>query len=351
MNKKNKWSISEMPALENGTKQLCGGGLIGFTALDIKHGTQADLLLIDDLYSREDQASSTISRNKINNSLKSNAFARIQSTTPIVMISTRYHKDDMIGTLMRDSKEDEQSWQWRYINVPALNDIGESYWPQKWPTPTMHRIRKAQVPKTWAALYMGQPISDGESIFGKCSFYEDGDVPQGCKVSWAIDLAGSEADKADYSTLAKVKYHKQSDTYYVENIWKWKANTKFVADQIKNICGNSQIRWDWGGTENQTLSFLKDMGLKINAKKATKNKFGRAQYVAAIFDKILFNSKIDQEIIEEIETFVGKDSSHDDCVDSFVSAINELIGSSVDYSDIFSIHASVDKSKSSFGLF
>jgi hypothetical protein len=49
----------------------------------------------------------------------------------IVIIATRWHKDDLIGRLLKKAEEDPEADQWEVINLPALSDEEQAPYDQR----------------------------------------------------------------------------------------------------------------------------------------------------------------------------------------------------------------------------
>jgi phage terminase large subunit-like protein len=325
-NTKTNWQIDTFPdhidgyidkngASASGASGVrCGGGFTIFTAESIPQGISADILIVDDLYKSRTDAESKITRDKINDSILSNAMIRLRKNSPIIIVSTRYHKKDLIGLL-----KDEPKYQ--YKNLPAINESGESYWPKMWAKSQLDEKRKTMREYAWNALYMGKPVPKSGVLFEKCNRY-NGNIPTGSSIIYGIDLAYTQSTKADFTTLCEIYYNKQTKIYYVSNFWRWQDKSTVVIPKIKNIVGNNKPYFYFGGTEKAVVDLAEQsFNLKMHATKTTINKADRAQKIVPKFHDILFHESIPDEIIEEIETFTGQNGVHDDCVDSLVAAI------------------------------
>lgn len=77
----------------------------------------------------------------------------------ICVIQTRWSRGDLIGKLLRRAKEDRDADQYRLIKFTALNDKGESNFPEFWPTKAILNKKRNTLPHIWAARYEQDPTS------------------------------------------------------------------------------------------------------------------------------------------------------------------------------------------------
>lgn len=77
-------------------------------------GRGANLLLVDDLLGKPEEAESETMRNKAYSFLTS-SFGRLEPGASVIIVNSRWHIDDPIGRLLK-----EQPGVWEYLNVPAI---------------------------------------------------------------------------------------------------------------------------------------------------------------------------------------------------------------------------------------
>jgi hypothetical protein len=81
-------------------------------------GRGAHLLLIDDPLKDAEEARSEVTRRALHEWFKSVAYTRLQPGGAVILISTRWHEDDLAGHLLR---EDPTGWD--VLSLPAIADI------------------------------------------------------------------------------------------------------------------------------------------------------------------------------------------------------------------------------------
>jgi predicted phage terminase large subunit-like protein len=139
-----------------------------------------------------------------------------------VIVATRYHKDDLVGRLLREQTRGGD--QWKVISFPAfaeLNDPlgrneGEALWPEKWSAEYLEReqnsIAISGYPWIFEALYQQQPpdIIDTEfpsEYFGDHIWFDESDYPRPQDITNRViyvDPSMGKSDKSDYSAIIMI---------------------------------------------------------------------------------------------------------------------------------------------------
>lgn len=83
-------------------------------------GRAAHLLLIDDPLKDAEEAHSEVTRRALHAWYSSVAYTRLQPGGSIVLISTRWHEDDLTGRLLREHGGED----WHVLGLPAIADGG-----------------------------------------------------------------------------------------------------------------------------------------------------------------------------------------------------------------------------------
>lgn len=146
-------------------------------------GEGADILLIDDPFKNYEEAYSIVLRDKVWNWYTSTARTRIQPNGAIIIIATRWHHDDLIGRLIRQSANDPNADQWVELRLPAENADGcqvyppeilpayDALWPEHYPAEELSKLKAGLGSLLYNALYQQQP-SDIEGQIIKRSWYK-----------------------------------------------------------------------------------------------------------------------------------------------------------------------------------
>lgn len=105
---------------------------------------------------------------------------RLEPGSVPLVVATRWNQDDPSGRLIAGKLEEFTNWN--VIHLPAIiaaEDGSESsLWPERWPLEKLLAKRgRFGGDRTWHALYQGNPLPDGGSLFGAPTFGEfPGDV-------------------------------------------------------------------------------------------------------------------------------------------------------------------------------
>lgn len=180
-----------------------GGSVTGFGA---------NLFIIDDPIKNAEEAYSAVYREKLWEWWLRVARTRLNPGARIVLISTRWHFDDLMGRLLKD-----REWSgWKYLNLPALASMtvsgdagdplgrfeGESLWPERFPQADLEKLR-ASAPNVFLTMYQGVPIKEGGSILQPEKFGVWVEPPKKVISAYcAADTALTEKTRSDNTALA-----------------------------------------------------------------------------------------------------------------------------------------------------
>lgn len=135
-------------------------------------GRRATLAILDDVVS-EQSAASDAEMKKIRDWYGGGLGSRLLSRAGIINLCTRWRMDDLIGFVLENDKKRKER---KYLEVrfPALNDkisanllnlpVGESFWPELWPTHVFLDKQQDVSPSKWQCLYLQNPVPEEGSI-------------------------------------------------------------------------------------------------------------------------------------------------------------------------------------------
>jgi predicted phage terminase large subunit-like protein len=186
------------------------GGLSSAGVAGVLTGKGANLLIIDDPVKNDKEANSAARRESLKQWFASTAFTRLEPDARVIIIQTRWHKDDLSGWLEECAKAGIGD-EWVILNLPAIAEDnedwgefgfrlkGEALWPEKYNLSALEQIR-AVIGEYWfGALYQQRPrILDGNLLDSR-KFWKmtRKDVPPLVKTCRYWDLAFSEKEGAD----------------------------------------------------------------------------------------------------------------------------------------------------------
>ncbi len=189
----NRWDT------EQGGRYVAAGITAGIA------GRGANLAIIDDPLSEQD-AMSKSAREFVKKWWPGGLRSRLQPDGRILIITTRWHEDDLAGWLLRNAEDDSQAEQWEVLSIPALTSEGESYWPERWPAEYLQKMREdPTMPRgQWNALYMQEPTGEEGNLIKaeNLKWWKQGDKLPECEaILMSADTAYGKKETNDYSVL------------------------------------------------------------------------------------------------------------------------------------------------------
>jgi predicted phage terminase large subunit-like protein len=205
--------------------------------------------IIDDYFGSIEQALSPTERERVHRWFSGTMRNRLEDeeTGAIVILATRYHKDDLVGRLLKE--QDHGGDQWRVIRLPALatgQDLlnrgdGEALWQEKWSKSHLESERRvlnqSGYPWMWDALYQQDPPdiidSDWPSEYFADHIWANEWPDAGsfvCRVM-AIDPSLGKTDKSDYSAIIYLAKDREG-IYWVDADIQRRPPNKIAEDAI-----------------------------------------------------------------------------------------------------------------------
>lgn len=171
-------SAADEWALSNENEFMAGGILSGLT------GNRADLIIIDDPIKGREEAESETIRKRTREEYEDSLKTRLKPGGRIVLIQTRWHEDDLAGSILPVDYDGESGpilcqdgEVWEVLCVPAQANRsddpigrlkGEYLWPE-WFDESHWNSFKSN-PRTWSALYQQRPSPEEGTYFQRAWF-------------------------------------------------------------------------------------------------------------------------------------------------------------------------------------
>lgn len=170
---------------------LAGGGKVRSAGTNAGiAGDPGDFALIDDPFSGRADAESRARRNRVYDWWSGDLNARLSPGSPILIVNTRWHLDDLSGRLLAEEGMVEEGGVWRVVFLPAFavepdreegipadglgRAIGEPLThPKIKPgdraacTKHWERKKRTSTPRDWASLYMCQPREEKDALVSR----------------------------------------------------------------------------------------------------------------------------------------------------------------------------------------
>lgn len=241
-------------ALSNENEFMGGGILSGIT------GNRADLIIIDDpIKGRQDADSETI-RERTKQEYQDTILTRGKPGFRLVLIQTRWHQDDLAGSILPEHYEGESGQVmcrdghvWEVLNIPAEarrdddplgRKKGEMLWPE-WFTDAHWQTYRTN-PRTWSCLYQQNPVPDEGTYFLRSHFrrFKDEDLPVSVRYYGTSDYAVT-ADGGDYTRLRiwAVDSDVPSRVYLVDGWGGQTSSDQWIAAQVDLIARYRPNAW------------------------------------------------------------------------------------------------------------
>jgi predicted phage terminase large subunit-like protein len=228
------------------------GGLISVGLGATITGRALDSVVIDDPFASAEDAESETYRKFVWSKWQAVANTRLAPGSPIVIIMTRWHEDDLAGRLLNA----EDAAQWRVINIPALanhdpakgetDPLGRQ--PGEWMISARGRTtadwemkRVAVGERVFRALYQQQPTPEAGDIL-KRHWWRRYTTP-----IWSTDDGGQTyrfgepPDELFSSWDMTFKDTKDSD-YVVGQVWARYGADAFLVDQVRARLGFTETK-------------------------------------------------------------------------------------------------------------
>lgn len=334
-----------------------GGGLLAAGRGSAMTGFRSDMTIIDDPIKDMVEAQSDTLREQTVEWFSSVVLTRMASLSQIVVIATRWHKDDLIAHVMKTLDAE-------YINVPAQAVAGPEpdehgkydilgRQPGEWLESVQNRtekswnlIKKAVGTYVWEALYQGDPKVTGGSYLnvdkmdvlpwegvvyqdkrtGSMMTLERALIIQSWDLTFGqIDTSKKKATSGDY--VAGHVYAVIGDKWILVD----RVHERFTFTETVNAVQKMAARWpqtsriyvEKKANGAALLNTLRKRASLIKPVTPQGSKEVRALACQPTVDAgnvAILDTVLDQKMLQEFRDFpFGK---HDDDVDAFTQAIN-----------------------------
>lgn len=286
-------------------------------------GRGAHLLLIDDPIKNREDANSETKRRKLREWYNSVAYTRLMPNAAVFIISTRWHKDDLVGYLLKEHSHEN----WNVINLKALSEDDKPLWPEAYSLDALERIKTTIGPYEWNCLYQQEPMArDTLALdYAKITGYDS--LPKIKMIFTACDPAISKEKKACNTAFCTVGVGIDNHIYDLETIagqWGFfetlEEARKILARQRSHYLGVESNQYQAALAEACSRYFQNVQVVSINAH---RDKFMRAKSISHIIDQGLFHTN-NRELLDEIKNFDPEvtGEGRKDRVDALVHALH-----------------------------
>ena len=216
---------------------------------------------IDDPFGSREDAQSAAIRDKTGKWLITDFRTRLLPQSPLYIVATRWHPDDLIGRVEQLSRGNK-GLKWEIINLSALieteeemamdpmgRSMGEVLWPDFYTIDEIMEFKQTLPPGDWQALYKGLP-RDVEGNVVKSGWFQRYDylpaavldfneglvVPtrQLRRVTLSVDCANKTTQRSNH-TVITVWYEDMQGNHYLADVVRKKIELVDIATEINRL--------------------------------------------------------------------------------------------------------------------
>ena len=288
-------------------------------------GRPADITIIDDPVRTLDDVLSTAHMESTLRTFKGVTESREQNNSSIIITHTRWHKNDLIGWVLKERS------RYSNINIPVITD-GVPLLPS-FLNLEMIGYKQKELGGDFNAMYMGQPPDSMSAIFR--SEVDNKPLPKYYTNtpneydSFAIggDLAYTDKTRADYSVI--VTGYKSGEKIYIESVERWQRDFNYTREKLKQVYDKHQtpIQLEYNGVQKGIVDTVISDGVHVNKQKVDASKYTRALEFSAQWNLgNVYIKKADWNdvFLKEVFNFTGSGKEHDDIIDALVYLFRAL---------------------------
>lgn len=200
----------------------------------------------DDLLGSREDAQSALIRKKTNDWLFTDFRTRFLPNSPIFLVATRWHHEDVIGFVEQMNKEG-RGIPWDIINLngvieteeemrvdPMGRSMNETLWSDYYDYEHMMELKATLLPSDWWALYKGKPTDQEGGVVKGAWFatYKELPKPENIRrVVVSIDCAEKTTARSKYTAIT-VWFEDVTRHHYLVHVTRKKLE---FTDLIKHI--------------------------------------------------------------------------------------------------------------------
>jgi predicted phage terminase large subunit-like protein len=294
-------------------------------------GRGADLLLIDDPLKDQEEARSDVIRPALHEWYSTVAYPRLQPGAAIVLISTRWHEDDLAGRLLRQSGDEG----WDVLSLPAIAEkdesfrrAGEALWPARFSLEALEQIRREVGGVAWASLYQQRPSAAEGRVFKRQWWARYREQPHFKRIIQSWDTAYKTGSENDFSVCTT--WGVAENGYYLLSCWRGRLEFPALKRKVASLASEYSpaviLVEDKANGQSLIQELKYETGLPIRSVTVDRDKVVRAYAVTPLIEagKVFLPESAPwiAEFLDELAAFPT--GVHDDIVDSVSQALNYL---------------------------
>jgi predicted phage terminase large subunit-like protein len=307
---KDQWETSE------------GGMVIGAGVGGPITGRGADLAIIDDPVKNYEEARSEIVQDKIWDWYTSTLRTRLHPGAAIILIMTRWVKNDLAGRLLEQDKSIAEGGKWHVLKLPALNEYSKALWGERYSADDLIQIRNEVGEKIFSALYQQEPIDIQEKLFFNPIFEEP---PNNLRLIAYLDPAFGGNDYSAL-TIGSIQEENGIRIYIIDGeIWNESLDKSY--NIVENLCKKwnvSKLFLEANQSQKALAIELEKRNIVCGLVNNVTNKHLRIINAVKInWNLIRFSKNIQTDYLRQVLNYT-EFSKHDDAPDSLAGLIERF---------------------------
>lgn len=301
-----------------------GGGMWSVGVMGPLTGKGFDIIIIDDPYKNRVEAESPGYRDRVREWFRAVARTRLEPGGSIIVFATRWHPDDLSGTLIREGYEN--------ISLPAIDDEGRALWPERFDVAALRDIEREVHAYTWESLYQGRPRPRGSTVFGPPTVFTEPHTMY--RTAFGVDLAYSTKTSSNWSVAVEGRANSKN-VVQIPQVLRRQVRASDFRDECHALHLKARgARWRWyaSTTEIGTADLFRsgEKRVPLYGHLARGDKLTRAQKVAAAWNRGEVQVPAGggpgiDEFLATVLAFTGVKDACDDDVDALAAMYDELV--------------------------
>ncbi len=207
----------------------------GITASSIIGKRVSGLALVDDPHDLQTSATE-FQREKAEQQFNTYVIGALMENAKCAIVTTRWATDDLAGRVMRRINRKTGQPSWHTISIPAIDDDGNSYWPQHWSIDRLMEKRDEVGDYLFEMLYLNNPIPPSSTMFKPEHLTKDlpDPLPDMKLMVISCDFATTTAARSDYTVFTCIgRDHERR--IFVLDMMRGKWNFREVIQRLESF--------------------------------------------------------------------------------------------------------------------
>lgn len=288
-------------------------------------------IIIDDPHKAGEGNSDTMRQNVIDWFSTTMESRKNNPNTPIIIIMQRLHESDLSGFLLAGGNGEH----WEHLNIPAIGQDGNSFWPEQFPLDDLKRLEASNAYR-FAGQYMQNPAPIGGGIFKDEWWQYYRALPQIKYRMIYADTALKTKEQNDYSVFQCWGAGADGKIYLLDMVrGKWEApqlltTARAFWDKHKAVEGMGALRQfkpEDKASGTGLIQQLKQTGVPVVGIQRSIDKVTRAMDAAPQIQVgnvcLPESAPWLSDLLTEATLFPN--GAHDDCLDPLMDAVDDML--------------------------